>query len=228
MLWAEVLMIRLILADDHAVVRAGIRSVLAREPDLAVLAEADDGWRALAAVEAHPEADVLVLDLGMPRLGGMEVLRRIQTRGSRLAVLVLSGYSEDQVGAALQAQGAAGFLCKDRAIEDLTIAVRAVARGCGFFSRPLRRASDVPRGLSPQEILSPRELQVFLLLLEGRSVTVIASELGVTISTVSTYVGHIKDKLGVESVAGIVRYACAAGLVEARRPGALDLPAHHP
>ena len=90
MLCAEVLMIRLILADDHAVVRAGIRSVLARELDVAVVAEAEDGWRALAAVEAHPEADVLLLDLGMPRLGGMEVLRRIQTRGSRLAVLVLS------------------------------------------------------------------------------------------------------------------------------------------
>lgn len=216
-------MIRLILADDHAVVRAGIRSVLAREPDVAVVAEADDGWRALAAVEAHPEADVLVLDLGMPRLGGMEVLRRIQARGSRLAVLVLSGYGEDQVGAALQAQGAAGFLGKDRAIDHLATAVRAVACGRSFFSH----ASSVgaTRGLSPQEILSPRELQVFLLLLEGRSVTVIASELGVTISTVSTYVGHIKEKLGVESVAGIVRYACAAGLVEARRPGSLDLPA---
>lgn len=219
-------MIRLILADDHGVVRAGIRSILEREPDLAVVAEADDGWRALAAVEAHPEADVLVLDLGMPRLGGMEVLRRIQERRSRLAVLVLSAYSESQVGPALRAQGAAGFLCKDRAAEELKTAVRAVACARGYFSHALRHAYGREQGLASHELLSPRELQVFLRLQEGRPVTVIASELGVMPSTVSTYVGNIKEKLGVDSVAGIVRYACTAGVIDSRPPGSLD-PAEH-
>lgn len=206
-------MIRVILADDHGVVRAGIRTILETEPDVTVVAEADDGWPALAAVDAHPEVDVLVLDLVMPRLGGMEVLRRVRETRPRLAVLVVSMYSESQVGPTLQAQGAAGFLCKDRADEELKTAVRAVARGRGYFSRALERTPASEHGAAPHEILSPREMQVFMLLVEGRPVTAIATELGLTTSTVSTYVGHIKEKLDVESVAGIVRYACQAGLV---------------
>lgn len=215
-------MIKLILVDDHSVVRAGLRSVLERELDLKVVAEADDGWGALAAVEDHPEVDVLVLDLVMPRLGGLEVLRRVRERRPRLPVLVLSGYSERQVGPALQVLGAAGFICKNRAIEDLKTAVRVLAGGRRYFSRDGRGDLPAEQALSPSESLSPREQQVFMLLLEGRPVTLIASELGVTASTVSTYVSHIKEKLGVDSIAGIVRYAFMAGLVE---PGTLGLTA---
>lgn len=206
-------MIRIILADDHRVVRAGLRCILEREPDMAVVAEADDGWQALAAVGAHPAADLLVLDLVMPRLGGIEVLRRVRETHPRLPVLVLSAYSEQQVGPALRAQGAAGFLCKDRAFEELKTAVRAVAGGRRSFAHAPWRERGPGRDLAPQEILSPRELQVFLLLLEGRTVSLIACELGVMPSTISTYVGNIKEKFGVDSVAGIVRYGCAAGIV---------------
>lgn len=212
-------MIKIILADDHSVVRAGLRCVLEREPDLSVVAEAEDGWRALAAVAAHPEASVLLLDLVMPGLGGFEVIRRLRERYPRPAVLVISGYNEAQVAPALQAAGVAGFLGKNRAIEDLRAAVRVVASGRSYYAHAPRRASDLAQDLLPQDLLSPRELQVFLLLLEGRPVTLIASELGVTPSTISTYVGNIKEKFGVDSVAGIVRHACAAGLIQ---------PAAHP
>lgn len=206
-------MIKAILADDYGVVRAGLRCILEREPDITVVAEADDGWRALAAVEAHPEASVLVLDLGLPRLGGMEVLRRLRERRVRPAVLVFSGYCEQQVGPALQSLGAAGFLCKDRGIDELKTAVRAVAAGRSYFARAPAGGPRAEQPLGPIEQLSPREMQVLTLLLDGRSVTAIAAELGVMPSTISTYVANIKEKFGVDSVAGIIRYACAAGLI---------------
>lgn len=206
--------INVILVDDHGVVRAGIRSILEAEPDIEVIGEAADGWRALQAVKDHPEVDVMVLDLAMPRLGGMEVLRRALELKPGLSVLVVSMYGESQYAPALLAQGAAGFICKDDADIELVQAVRTVARGRSFFSRTVERQTEVESVRLPHEGLSPREIQVFMLLIEGRQVSGIAAELGLSKSTVSTYVGFIKSKLGAESIAEIVHYAYRHGLIE--------------
>ena len=156
--------------------------------------------------------DVLVLDLSMPRLSGTEVLRRVLEIRPGLAVLIVSMYGEAQFAAGLLAQGAAGYLSKDRADAEIVDAVRVLARGRIFASRSLaaERGSNRP----PHEALSPREVQVFMLLIEGRTPTDIAAELDLGPSTVSTHIAKIRTKLGVQNIAEIVTYAHRNGLID--------------
>lgn len=204
-------MIRVFLVDDHALVRAGMAALLAEEADIEVVGQATDGWQALREL-GRPElqVDVLLLDVSMPQLNGMEVLRRLRNVRPSVEVLVVSMYSEQEYGGAFQEEGAAGYLCKDETDKELVLAVRTIHSGRSYFSRRLGRRVEPAL---PHHALTPRELQVFLLILDGRQTSDIAAELNLGISTVSTYLKGIREKLNVSGVAEIVHYAHRHGLV---------------
>jgi DNA-binding NarL/FixJ family response regulator len=202
--------IRVFIADDHGVVRAGVRALLASQPTLEVVGEADsvDGVMDFFS-RADRDADVLVLDLSLRGGSGVEVLRRVRALRPRLAVLVHTMYAESQYAARMRAEGAAGFLCKDRSEDLLVEAVLTVARRGEFFS-----AAELPRApAGGHHDLTARELQVFMMLASGTSVSEVSHTLGLSMSTVSTHVGRIRAKLGAQTVGEIVAYAHRHGLV---------------
>ena len=200
-------MIRVFLADDHPVVRAGMRTLLGEAPDIRVTAEAHDGHEVLRAL-ADPsfEIDVLVLDLVMKGLSGFEVLRRARVIRPALAILILSMYPEEPYAEQVLSLGAAGYLSKDRAEDELVHAVRSAALGLVAHRRKAH-APEREDGLAPHQLLSAREHQIFVSLAEGWTVTDIAAELNLSVSTVSTHFGRIKAKLGIQTVAELVSYA---------------------
>lgn len=204
-------MIRVYLVDDHALVRAGMAALLKDEPDIEVVGQARNGWQALRELgEAALQVDLVLLDISMPQLNGLEVLRRLRKLRPEVAVLVVSMYAEQEYGRAFQEEGAAGYLCKDETDQELVLAVRAIHSGRSYFSRKHGRSVEPTL---PHHALSPRELQVFLLILDGRQTSDIAAELNLGISTVSTYIKSIREKLNVSGVAEIVHYAHRHGLV---------------
>jgi DNA-binding NarL/FixJ family response regulator len=206
-------MIRVLLADDHAVVRQGLRTFLDLQDDIEVVAEAADGEAALAAA-ARTDPDVILLDLVMPRLDGVGALKRLQ--GSRARVIVLTSFGEDdKLFAALRA-GAAGYLLKDVQPPELVKAIRAAHDGTAPLSPAIatRVVEEVAQGgtTAPGE-LTPRELDVLTLIARGRSNKVIALELGVAEKTVKTHVSHILGKLGLTDRTQAALYAVRHGLV---------------
>jgi DNA-binding NarL/FixJ family response regulator len=208
-------MIRIYLADDHVIMRQGLRKLLREAPDMVVTGESGDGRQVLLAMEAT-ECDVLLLDLSLPRVSGIEVLRRLQQTRPALRIVVLSMYAEEQYALRMVRAGAAGYVSKDRPADELLAAIRKAAAG-GTYISP-RLAGRVQTGEDdPQrpahESLSAREHQVFDLLAQGRAVTDIAAELNLSKSTISTYVQHIKEKLNVRTVGEIIRYAHQAGII---------------
>lgn len=204
-------MIRVFIADDHAVVRRGIRQLLADAGGIEVVGEAADGRAALKALEAA-DFDVLVLDLSLPKVNGPEVLRRLREHELRVKVVILSMYPEEQYARRLLRDGAAAYVAKDRPAEELVAAVRRAAAG-GTFVTPGAAPPAEPSSGAPHDGLSPREHQVFMLLFKGLAVADIAAELNLSSSTVSNHIAGIKGKLGVRTVAQIVGYAHQAGLV---------------
>lgn len=209
--------IRLLIADDHAIVREGLRRILAAEPAFEVVGEARDGHEALAAVRAGG-FEVLILDLSMPGRGGIELLRQAKSERPELRVLVLSMHAEDQYAVRAIRAGASGYLTKDTAATQLVAALHRVASG-GLFITPavaealalgLQSAGD---GL-PHKRLSDREHEVFVLLAGGASVTEIAARLRLSVKTVSTHKTHILEKMGLGSLAELVRYALAHRLLD--------------
>lgn len=205
-------MIRIVLADDHALVRDGVRRILDQDADIRVVGEASTGNEALAKLASTP-CDVLVLDINMPEMGGIEVLRRVRTEFPRVAVLVLSMLAEDGSAARLLRAGAAGYLTKGRSAVELLDAVKKVARGERYVTdrvaQHLLDATDKP----PHEKLTAREHQVFVLIAGGKSPSEVAAELGVSASTVSTYTARIKKQVGAATLGDIVLYATRNGLV---------------
>jgi len=204
--------IRIMLADDHALVRDGLRRILEQDPELQVVGEADDGRSLLEHLATTP-TDVVVLDLNMPEMGGIEALRQMRARFPRTSVLIVSMFAEDATAARLLRLGAAGYLTKGRSAGELVDAVKKVASGVRYITPSLAshllEASEAP----PHERLTEREHQVFLLLEAGKSPSDVAIELGVSASTVSTYIARIRKQLGVTTVGEIVRYAARVGLV---------------
>ncbi len=210
-------MIRVFVADDHTIVREGIRNLLSTADDIAVVGEAAHGRAVLDAMEVSPmPCDVLVLDLSLPRVGGLEVLRRMRALHPALKVIILSMYSEEQYAERMYAEGAVGYLSKDRSQYELLEAIRQVMQR-KVYRAPSDKlpALTVPEGsvASPHTLLGPREYQVFTMLANGSPVMDIAAELDITQSTVSTHVARVKTKLGVRTTAEIVAYAHRAGLV---------------
>jgi DNA-binding NarL/FixJ family response regulator len=204
--------IRIGLADDHALVRDGVRRILEQEADMQVVGEASDGQAALEML-ATKKLDVLVLDVNMPGLGGAEVLRRVRGEYPRVAVLVLSMFAEDKSAARFLHAGAAGYLTKGRSANELTAAVRKIAAGGKYVTDTVAEhvleASEAP----PHERLTEREHQVFTLIASGKSPSDVANELGLSASTVSTYTARIKKQLGVATLGDVVLYASRNGLV---------------
>jgi two-component system invasion response regulator UvrY len=210
-------MIRVLVADDHAVVRRGLVQILAEAPDMVVTGEASTGREVLQAVWKH-DYDVLVLDIAMPEGGGLEVLQQLQTLKPDLRILILSMYPEKQYAVRALKTGAAGYMTKESVPDELIAAIRKVARGGKYVTQSLAEqlASEL-RGeveKEPHQTLSDREYQVMTLLAAGKSVTDVATELSLSVKTVSTYRARILEKLNLKSTAEIIRYALERGLVE--------------
>lgn len=206
--------IRVVIADDHGIVRQGVKSLLSAQTDMAVVAEATTGPEVIERVVAL-DPDVVVLDLSLPELNGIEVLTRLREAGPRPAVVVLTMYPEDQMAWHLLSLGAHAYLNKTRPPEELLAAVRAVARAGRYVTSELRDLAFEHQldAQKPHHRLTTREYQVFLLLTGGRTVNEIGTELAISASTVSNHVTAIRTKLGARSIADVVVYAHRAGLL---------------
>lgn len=202
-------MIRVLISDDHPVVRRGIEQVLRAEPDFEVAGQASSGAETLDAV-AREKPQVLLLDLSMPDVRGLDLLHEVRSRFPDLQVLVLSIHPEEQYALACLRFGAAGYLNKAGAPADLVDAVRTVATGRRYFSAAM--AEKLVRGVppapsaAPHETLSAREHQVLLGLASGRGVSELARDLGLSVKTVSTYRARLLEKMGMQSNAELTRY----------------------
>ena len=207
---------KVLVADDHTVVREGLKRILTREPSIQVVAEAEDGAAALAL--AHEmDLDVVILDMSMPGRGGLETLQELKRRWPKLGVLVLSMHPEDQYAVRVLREGADGYLSKESAAEELINALRKIHGGGKYVSPTLaeRLALTVERGFegSPHERLSTREFQVMVLLAEGKTVTQIGDELHLSVKTISTYRARILEKMGMKNNAELMHYAIEEGIV---------------
>jgi DNA-binding NarL/FixJ family response regulator len=206
-------MIRVFITDDHAIVRHGLRRLIGETDDMTVVGEASDGGEMLRAAETGAW-DVLVLDMTLPRMSGIEALRRLHAQQPKLAVVILSMHQEDQYAVRMMREGASAYLSKDRPGEEVLAAIRKVARGGTYVTDTVAdhvlRAAAVAQ---PHETLTAREYQVFTLILQGKTGTEVAAELDLTAGTVSGHLHNVKVKLGARSVADVVSYAHRMGLI---------------
>ena len=210
-------MIRVILADDHAMVREGIRRVLEERHGATVVAEAASADELLAQLR-RVTADVLLLDIAMPGPGVVETLRQIKLVQPGVRTLVLTAYPEADYGVRVLRAGAAGYLTKDRSLDQLVDAVRRIHRGGVHVSRSLGDALAArllgPEGEPAHAGLSDREFEVLRGLAEGQPIKAIAARMSVSPKTVTTYRGRLLQKLGLQGNADLVRYALEHGLVD--------------
>ena len=211
---------RILLADDHTIVRQGLRKLLEERPDWEVIAEAGDGREAVRLAEQH-KPDVAILDVAMPLLNGIEATRQITKRAPGTRVLVLSMYADEAYVTQILQAGATGYLLKDSADVDLLKAVSEAAQGRSFFSPAIARVmlDDYVRQLADKgvtdryESLSVREREIFQLIAEAKTNKEIAALLNVSPSTVETHRAHIMEKLDLHSAAEIVLYAVRRGVI---------------
>ncbi len=214
--------IRVLLADDHTVVRQGLRALLAAEPDIQIVGEADNGRQAVQMVRSlSPE--VVVMDIAMPVLNGLEATRQILHGHPSTKVLILSSYSDDEYVQQLAEAGVAGYLVKQTAGNELLKAIREASRGNAFFSPAIaKRLRDHCRdtltggsgGRRRSPHLTTREAEVLQLIAEGRANKQIAAELCISIKTVEKHRQQVMNKLGIHDVAGLTRHAIAKGIIE--------------
>jgi DNA-binding NarL/FixJ family response regulator len=206
---------RVLIADDHPVVREGLKRIIADSPDMEVIAEAGDGVEALRLAK-DPAVDVLLLDITMPGPGFLEVLHRAKAHRPELAVLILSVLPEQQYAVRALRAGASGYLTKDNSATELAKAVRRVASGKKYVSEALAEhlaeEMGAPTIQAPHERLSDREYQTFYHLAAGKTVSEVAELLSISPKTVSTYRARILDKMGLANNAEIMRYAVDWGL----------------
>jgi two-component system, NarL family, invasion response regulator UvrY len=211
-------MIKVLLADDHAVVRTGFRLLLQSQPDINVVAEAQSGE---AACQMYTELspDVVVMDLGMPGMGGLEAMRRIRARDPAARVLALSAHDDPMHARRALREGALGFLSKRSAPEALIEAIAAIAAGRRYIdpalAQKLALAEIEGAARSPIEQLSEREFEVFIRLAGGATVQKIADDLKLSASTIGTHLYNIKQKLGVVNQSELTLLAIRHGLIEA-------------
>lgn len=210
-------MIRVCIADDHVVVRRGVRQILADAKDFSIVDEAETGEELMMKSRGGQRWDVVILDLSMPGQGGLETLRQLKADFPRLPVLVLTMHSEEQYAVRAVRLGAVGYVTKESVPTKLVEALRTVASGARYITPALadRLAAEIGgrEGL-PHESLSNREHQVFLSLAKGRSVTQIAGELGLSAKTVSTNRARLLTKMGLNNNAEVVYYAIKHRLIE--------------
>lgn len=210
-------MIRILIADDHPIVRSGLKQILADEPDLAVLGEAEDAEQVVHLL-ARQNWDVLVLDLNMPGKTGLEVLREVKRQRPQLPVLVLTVHPEEQYAIQVMKAGAAGYLTKGSVPGELVKAIRKVQAGGKYVSPTLaeRLAFALAAGeqQQPHELLTQREYQVFRLLASGKTVSEVAGLLSLSVKTVSTHRAHILEKMNLSTIAELMHYAIRNQLAE--------------
>jgi len=208
--------VRVVLVDDHRMVREALREVLTRVPDIEVVGEAGSGQEALDAA-ARCQPDVLVLDISLPDINGIEVATRLRDGGQAVKVVALSQFADKRFVTAMLRAGALGYVTKSAAGTELVLAIRAVAAGHGYFSPEIAGAlaldmrEGTPEGHA--ERLAPRERQVLQLIAEGVRTTAIAEQLNVSASTVEVHRRNIMRKLGLRTIADLTRYAVREGLV---------------
>lgn len=214
--------IRVLIVDDHQIVRDGLRSMLGKQMDIEVVGEAENGREALTrARELNP--DVVVMDIGMRELNGIDATRQLLADSPKTKVVALSMHSDRRYVSEMLAAGASGYLLKDSAFDELTQAIRAVAEGRTFLSQGVagvvledyvRRVAggtdDVPT--QSGRALSAREREVLQLIAEGSSTKEIAARLHLSVKTVETHRRQIMDKLGIFNIAGLIKYAVREGL----------------
>jgi two-component system, NarL family, invasion response regulator UvrY len=209
--------IRLLVADDHAIVRRGLHQIVAEAPGLEVAGEAATAEEVLARVEER-SWDVVVLDLSLPGGNGLDLLAEVKRRRPDLPVLILTVHSEEQYAVRALRAGAAGYLTKESAPEQLVEAVRKVVRGGRYVSPAVaeRLAFNLGRDPDrpPHEALSDREYQVLRRVASGKTVSEVAAELSLSVKTVSTYRARILEKMGMKSNAELTHYAIKNGLVD--------------
>ena len=206
-------MIRILLADDHAIVRNGLKQIFAGYPDLQVVGEACNGAEILALVRNTP-FNVLLLDMTMPGVSGADLIRRLRAGHPAMQILVLSMHNEAPVVSRALKAGAAGYVTKDSDQEILVTAIRKVAAGSKFIDPALVDAM-VFEGSSegaPHEVLTDRELQVLQMLASGLSLASIAESLHLSAKTISAHKAHLMQKLGIDNNADLMRYAIKHGL----------------
>ena len=212
--------IRILLADDHVVMRSGLRLLLEREPNFEVVAEAADGPEAVDMTSAH-KPDVVVMDIAMPHLNGVEATRQIVTRNPATSVVILSMHSDESYVLRSLKAGAQAYLLKDSAESDLISAIEAITRGKSFFSAGVRKIlkEDYIFHLSKRgsensyELLTRREREVLQLAGEGKSNKEIAALLSLSLYTVETHRTHLLQKLNLHSVPELVLYAVRKGII---------------
>lgn len=209
-------MIRILIADDHAIMRGGLKQIVALASDITVAGEATDGAQTIALAR-NLEFDVLLLDMMMPGIRGVELIERLRHLKPELVILVLSMNNERQIVSRAIKAGARGYVTKDIHPEVLLAAIRKVAAG-GRFVEPalledmLFMAED--HGLAPHELLSEREFQIFQMLVAGHQISDIATALSLSPKTVSTYKMRLMKKLGIDNNADLVRYSIQHGLTQ--------------
>ena len=208
-------MIRIVIADDHTIVREGLKQLLAAAGDLNVVGEARDGQEVMQQVRDN-DFDVLLLDMSMPGKSGTELIKQVKDEKPKLRVLVLSMHEEHQYAVRAIKAGASGYVTKDRAGTELVTAIRKVGAGGAFITAEV--AEQLALGAmpgadaSPHGRLSDREFEVLGLLAAGKTVTEIAARLNLSGKTVSTHKARLMEKLGIDNQADLVRYAMTHGL----------------
>ena len=212
--------IRILLAEDHAVMRTGLRLVLERQPDFEVVAEAADGRQAVALAEEH-RPNVIVMDIGMPNLNGIEATRQIAASLPETSVVILSMHSDEAYVLRALKAGARGYLLKESAESDLISAIRAVHAGKAYFSPAVSRmlVEDYVRQLQDREIedsyelLTTREREILQLVAEGKSNKEIAAMLNLSLYTVETHRSNLMEKLNLHTVPELILYAVRKGVI---------------
>jgi len=210
-------MIRVLLADDHAIVRAGLKEILADTGDIEVTGEAANGQEVLARVFTQ-DFDVAVLDMSMPGRNGIELIKLVKAEKPKLRILVLSMHSEEQYAVRALKAGASGYLTKDSAADQLVAAIRRIAAGGAYVTPETAERlalSVAPRAVvAAHTLLSDREFQVFRMIARGVSVSQIARELSLSVKTISTHKTRILEKMGLANQAELIRYALEHHLLD--------------
>jgi DNA-binding NarL/FixJ family response regulator len=208
-------MIRVAIADDHPIVRTGIRQILEESAAVRVVAEAGDARELFDALSTI-DCDVLLLDISMPGMNALDALRQLRSAYPGIAVLILTMHPEDQFALRMLKAGAAGYLTKAKSPGELLKAVRQIARGGRYLSEPL---ADILLGEigwenrgRPHEKLSNREFQVLCMIAGGLTISAVAGQLGISVKTASTYRGRILGKMNMKNNAELMRYALKSGL----------------
>lgn len=210
-------MINILIADDHAVVREGLKQIISERPDMKVTAEASSSYEVLELIDKN-SFDVVVLDIAMPGRGGLEVLREIKHRRPRLPVLILSMYPEEQYAVRVLKAGASGYMTKESAPHELINAISLVSKGKKYISPSLAERLALDLGISTDkplhDSLSDREFQVMCMIASGKTLKEIAEQLSLSIKTISTYRSRILQKMNMKSNAELTHYAIKNHLVD--------------